>query len=114
MQKSTYTMTAIAKLHLEHEKGMLKSHLKTVDVKLVPDSKLDLQAYLDRGSPTQAGAKAMTNCFVQGLISCIHFQHELGWWDKKECLEYIKSELERGFVEKPTLGEGEMEMPEGV
>ena len=114
MHKNTFTMTAISKLHLEHEKGALKSNLKKVDVKLVPDSKLDIQAYLDHGAPTQGGARAMTNCFVQGLISCIHFQHELGWWDKKECLEYIKTELERGFVEKPILGEGEMETPEGV
>lgn len=107
-------MAAIVKLHLEHKKGAITSILRSVDVKVVPDVKLDQRAYLDRGNPTQGGAKAMQNCFVQGLISCIHHQHTLGWVDSAANLRGIISELERGFVEVVKLSEGEMETPEGV
>lgn len=77
-----------------------KSSLKTTDIFLNIPKELDEDMYFDKeGLPNNNGTKALSQCFIQGLIANIHHGHQKGIWDSAEHLRYIISELERGFVE---------------
>jgi len=91
-------------IKLEHKEGDKTSkHVKT-DFNLSVSENLDVNQYLDKDElPTEVGVKALTNCFVQGLVGNIHYAHEKGYRDSAEHLRYIISELERGFIQVPTI-----------
>jgi hypothetical protein len=40
----------------------------------------------------------MTQCFIRGLIGCIHIAHENGYRDSAENFRYILDELTKGFA----------------
>jgi hypothetical protein len=97
-------------LKLEHKEGEKTSkHVKT-DFNLSVSKGLDVKQYLDKDElPTAMGVKALTQCFVQGLVGNIHYAKEKGFWDDAEHLRYIISELERGFIQVPTLSKSEFD-----
>ncbi len=85
---------------LEHKVGEKTSSHVATDFNLDVSNNLDKSQYLDsEGVPTASGTKALTQCFVQGLIGNIHQAHQKEYWDSAEHLRYIISELERGFVQ---------------
>lgn len=89
---------------LEHKKGETTSTHVATDFNLDVSKNMSRKMYLDEEDlPTQAGTKALTQCFVQGLIGNIHNAHEKGYWDSAEHLRYIIKELERGFIAVPTI-----------
>ena len=97
-------------LKLEHKEGEKTSkHVKT-DFNLDVSKNLDKKQYLgEDGFPTQTGVKALTQCFVQGLVGNIHYAHEKGCWDSAEHLRYIIKELERGFISVATVTESQFD-----
>lgn len=92
-------------LQMEHKQGdKTSSHVQT-KINLDVSRNLDRSQYLEDDLPTAAGSKVLTNVFVQGLIANIHNAHERGFWNDAEHIKYIISELQRGFVEIPIVGE---------
>ncbi len=84
---------------LEHKPGEKSSTHLTTDFNLDVSENVDRSTFLDKDEmPTAAGSKAITQCFVQGLIGNIHYAHQKGMRNDAEHLRYIISELERGFV----------------
>lgn len=85
---------------LEHKPGEKTSKHITTDLNLNVSENIDRLHFLDKEDlPTAAGTKALTQCFVQGLIGNIHRAYQKGYWDSAEHLKYIIAELERGFVQ---------------
>ena len=92
-------------LELEHHKGMTTSKHVQTKFNLDVSDNLNRKEYLDEEDlPTAAGAKVLTNVFVQGLIGNIHHSREKGYWNDSEHIRYIIAELERGFVENAITG----------
>lgn len=86
-------------LEVEHTEGMKTTKHLATKFNLEVSDNLDKSQYIDAdGVPTAAGAKVLTNNFVQGLIGNIHQAHDKGYWDSAEHLRYVIAELERGFV----------------
>lgn len=78
-------------------------HIAT-DFNLGISKNLKRSQYFDEDDlPTKDGTKALTQCFIQGLVGNIHNAHEKGFWDSAEHLRYIIKELERGFINVPTI-----------
>lgn len=93
---------------LAHKEGEKTSAHVATDFNLDVSKNLDRSQYLDKEDlPTAAGTKALTQCFVQGLVGNIHNAHQKGYWDSAEHLRYIISELERGFVQVATTYKSE-------
>lgn len=93
---------------LEHKQGEKTSSHVSTDFNLDVSKNVDRGHFLDKEDlPTQAGAKALTQCFVQGLVGNIHNAHLKGHWDSAEHLRYIIAELERGFVQVATTYKSE-------
>lgn len=89
---------------LEHKEGKKTSSHVATDFNLNVSENVDRNHFLDKEDlPTQAGTKALSQCFIQGLIGNVHYAHEKGYWDSAEHLRYIISELERGFIQVPNL-----------
>lgn len=89
---------------LEYKEGQSKSNHVATDFNLDVSENLDREMYLDKDDmPTKEGVKALSQCFIQGLIGNIHYAHEKGYRDSAEHLRYIISELERGFIEVPNV-----------
>lgn len=89
--------------------GLGSSHVST-DIGLDVTENLQRSHYLnDEDLPTKAGTQALTQCFVQGLIGNIHQAHENGLRDSAEHLRYIIAELEKGFVQIPTIIKSEFD-----
>lgn len=104
-----FSITGIVKLTLEHAQGAKTSRHVATDFRLEPSKNLKQDEYNDRrGLPTKTGSHALTQAFVQGLVANIHHAHEKGFRDSAEHLRYIITELERGFIEVTTPGEGTM------
>jgi hypothetical protein len=77
-----------------------KSSLKHTDINLEIPKELDEEMYFDKeGLPNKNGIKALSQCFIQGLVANIHHGHNKGYWDSAEHLRYIIKEIERGFIE---------------
>lgn len=77
-----------------------KSSLINTDINLEIPKELDENMYFDKdGLPNKNGIKALTQCFIQGLVANIHYAHQKDNWDSSEHLRYIIKELERGFIE---------------
>ena len=93
---------------LEYKKGeKTSSHIAT-DFNLDVSENIDRSNFLDEEDlPTVAGTKALTQCFVQGLIGNIHNAHQKGYWNDVEHLRYIITELERGFATVATTYKSE-------
>lgn len=95
-----FKIRAISELTLEHKVGEPTSQLKSTDYYLEVDKNTDGSHFIDKGgSPTPQGAKALTQCFIQGLVGNIHHCHGNKIWDSAEHLRYIIAELERGFIQ---------------
>lgn len=76
-------------------------HIKPVKfgLKLELSDNLDRSKYFDEsGITTEEGIKALTTCFVEGLIGNIHHGHQSGYIDSAEHLRHVISRLEEGFV----------------
>jgi len=98
-----FTIQGISILTLGYKDGQ-KAQLISTDFNLEVSKQLDESMYLDEeGSPTKDGVKALSQCFIQGLIGNVHYAHEKGYRDSAEHLRYIISELERAFVQVPTI-----------
>jgi len=85
-------------VHLRHEQGENTSKVLKTDINLIPSKNIQQDYFLNKGVPTAKGTKALTQCFVQGLVGNIHQAHQKGYWDSAEHLRYIIQELERGFI----------------
>ena len=85
---------------LEHKKGESTSRHICTEVNFGVSDNIDTSGFIDEKEelPNEAGTKALTQCFVQGLISNIHSAEERGYWNSAEHLRYIIAELERGFA----------------
>lgn len=59
----------------------------------------------DNGVPTKEGSYILSNILVQGLIGNLHFAKSKGFRDSKEHLEWIISELKRGFNSNLSVSE---------
>ncbi len=93
-------------LTLEHKEGEKTSKHVTPDFNLEVSENIERDMFLNENDlPTEAGSKAITQCFVQGLIGNIHFAHENGFRNDAEHLRYIISELEQGFIRIPKIYE---------
>lgn len=93
-----FTFEAISRVTAEHTKGSTNSRHLTTDFYLEVSENLSASAYMnDEDVLTQKGSEAVTQCFIQGLVSNIHFAHAQGYRNDAEHLRYIISELERGF-----------------
>lgn len=66
----------------------------TTDIGLEIDNALDFSKYLDKGIPTQAGNKVLTECFIQGLIANVYMGNKMQYVSTKAHLEYIISEFQ--------------------
>lgn len=68
---------------------------------------LNKEQYVDEdGVPNKNGCFIATSVMVQGLLANIHVSHQQGFRDSAEHLRYIIAELERGFIEVPTIEKG--------
>lgn len=93
-----YTLEGIVRVTAKHTKGSLKSQHVATDFYLEVSENLDESKYMnDEDVLTADGSKALTQCFIQGLVGNIHMAHERGYRNDVEHLRYIISELERGF-----------------
>lgn len=94
---------------LGYKKGERSSVIST-DIHLHIPKELDESMYFDKeGLPNKEGTKALSQCFIQGLIANIHQAHQKGLRDSAEHLRYIISELERGFVEVVDVSKGNID-----
>ncbi len=81
-------------LVLDYTEGEKTSkHVQTqINVDVSPN--LERSNYLtEEDVPTEEGCKALTHCFVQGLVANIHHSHLHGYRDKEEHLSYIIAQL---------------------
>ncbi len=84
---------------LGYKKGERSTVIST-DIQLQLPKELDEDMYFDKqGLPNKEGTKALSQCFIQGLVANIHQAHQSGIRDSAEHLRYVISELERGFIE---------------
>lgn len=67
----------------------------TTDIGLEIDNALDFSQYLDKGIPTQAGNKILTQCFIQGLIANVFMGNKMQYVSTKVHLEYIIEEFQK-------------------
>jgi hypothetical protein len=94
-----FTIEGRCVVTLEHKEGQNTSSHVATDFNLDVSKNLNRKQYLDKEDlPTKDGTKALTQCFVQGLVGNIHQAHQKGYWDSAEHLRYIIAELERGFA----------------
>jgi hypothetical protein len=94
---------------LGYKKGERSSVIST-DIQLQLPKELDENMYFNKeGLPNKEGTKALSQCFIQGLIANIHQAHQNGLRDSAEHLRYIISELERGFVELVDVSKGNID-----
>ena len=102
-----FSFKAEVVLRLKNQKGESKSKHDGCDFNITPSDNLDPSFYLDRdGLPTKDGSKVFTTVLISGLAGNIHLAHEKGWKDSAVHLREIISELERHFVEVPTIKKG--------
>lgn len=105
-----YKITGIVTVTADYEQGGTKSTHVATDFRLEVSKHLAQAQYNDRrGLPTKGGSHALTQAFVQGLVGNIHHAHQKGYRDSAEHLRYIIAELERGFINVATAGEGTMD-----
>lgn len=110
MPKHVVHFCAISKITLEHEQGAKNSQLKYCDLRLEVSGNLDRSQYIDgKGLPRKEGLKPITNALVLGLIANVRMGGDKGWWKEHEHMEFIISELQRGFVAQSTPDIGKME-----
>lgn len=70
---------------------------------------LDSKKYVDKdGLPNEEATKVLTHCFIHGLIGNIHAAHQAGYRNDAEHLRFAIEELQKLFVETPTIGKGVM------
>lgn len=94
-----FSFTGVSRVTMEHHKGMPTSQHVATDFFLEVSENLDKNIYLQNGLPTKDGLKPLTQTFIQGLVGCIHFGHNNGWWDSAEHIRYIIDEIQRGFIQ---------------
>ncbi len=93
---------------LEHKEGEQTSTRVNTNFNLDVSQNIERSVFIDsEDMPTTAGVKALTQCFVQGLIGNIHSASQKSQWGKKEHLEYVIKELERGFILSANVTESE-------
>jgi hypothetical protein len=96
---------------LEHKDGEKTSAHVYTDYNVSVSKNVDQSIFLDEnGLPTAEGHRALTQCFVQGLIGNIHTAHQKGFRNDAEHLRYVISELERGFIQIATIGESKFDL----
>ncbi len=84
----------------DHKEGDKTSKHIATDFSLEVSPTIDRSIFIDKDEiPTIAGAKALTQCFIQGLIGNISFCNEKGIWDISEHLNYIVEELEKSNIQ---------------
>ncbi len=94
-----FTIAASSLVTFEGKDGDQGSVHRGTEVMLDLSDILEESQYISpNGSPTINGTKAISVCFIQGLIGNIHAAHESGQWDSAAHLRYIIAELERGFA----------------
>jgi len=95
-----FIIKGVSIVKLQHEQGDTTSSHVSTDFNLDVSDNVDSASFLDaEGLPTEDGVKALTQCFVQGLVGNIHSAHQKKYWDSAEHLRYIITELERGFIQ---------------
>jgi hypothetical protein len=104
-----FSFEAVVKVTASHQRGDRSSKHVATDFRLEVSKNLADAMYNDAdGLPTKDGADALTKTLVQGLIGCIHMQHQRGWKNDAENLRSIIAQLEKGFVSIADLSKGEM------
>ena len=99
-----FTIESRSILTLGYKESNNKAKLISTDFNLKVSEQLDENMYLDEeGLPTKIGSHAVSQCFIQGVIGNVHYAHEKGYRDSAEHLRYIISELERAFIQVPTI-----------
>lgn len=99
-----FEFKATAVIRLRHNGEKKGSELLHSKFYFEPSDNLPNEVYVDaEGIPTHEAIKPLTQCFIQGLLGNIHTAHLSGRWDSAEHLRYIIAELERGFIENPSI-----------
>lgn len=88
-------------LTLDYKEGENKSTFVSTDFFLKVSGCDEKNFINEEGIPNKEGSKALSQCFISGLISNLHYGRERGYWDDAEHLRFIISELERMFIEVP-------------
>lgn len=106
--KTEFFFTATSELHLSSVDGEKKSVHEGCNLRLDVSEGLNKSRYLQNDLPTKDGCHALTLTLVSAISVNIHYAHENGFRDSAEHLRYIISELERQFVQVPTISKGEL------
>jgi hypothetical protein len=95
-----FSLETTVKVTAEHKPGAATSKHISTDFYLEVSENLDENKYMSNDDVlTAEGARAVTQCLIQGLVGNIHFSQQNGYRNDVEHLRYIISELERGFVQ---------------
>lgn len=89
---------------LEHNEGDKTSKHLSTDFNLNVSKNIEKCGFVGEDDlPTKEGTKALTQCFIQGLVGNIHRAHQKGYWNDADHIRYVISELEKGFVSHATI-----------
>ena len=100
MEKQIVTFTGISQIVMEASPLIPNKAVPVeTNIRMEVSDNLEREMYHDNNGLTNAeGTKAMTRCFIQGLIGCIHVAHENGYRDSAENLRFIIDEITKGFA----------------
>lgn len=96
---NNYSFKVEASLQLVAKSAEGRSQIKETEISIFSDDPNVNHQFQDpKIGYTELGVKAMTQGFIQGLVTNIHAAHQNGTWDSAKHLRYIINELERGFA----------------
>lgn len=99
-----FFIKARCKTTFTHQHGEEKATHVSTDFNLETSDGIPREQCFDlEGLPTKDGCAFLTQAFIQGLIGNLHYAHHKEFRDSAEHLRYIISELERAFIEVPTI-----------
>lgn len=97
---------------LEHIEGEPTSKHITTQYNLDVSKNVDRKNFFDDDNvPNQAGSKALSQCFLQGLIANIHYANSKGYRNIQDHIKYIQDELSRGISMDVKIDVAESNLP---
>ncbi len=96
MDKRKYHFAAISKAEFEHKEGAPNSTIVASNIRFEMSDNLDKRYYLEPdGMPKQSAIKPITITLLAGLEVNVRYGEEMGWWERKEHIEYIIEQLKK-------------------
>jgi hypothetical protein len=87
------TFTGRSKMTIEYKDKEIVGI--TTDIGLELSNNLDFSEYLDKGIPTQAGNKVLTQSLIQGLIANVYMGNKMKYVSTATHLEFIIEEFQK-------------------